>query len=277
MLLFSEDLNAQRLSDLISEEVCQCLSGEPRPVARTALESCFKDIAIPYTIALPVHEAKVHEIVQDVLMLLKANCNLAGDQHLQLKASYNISDNPEAVYFYEPGNKALSKGKYKCAIQFYKKALKIDPTFVMAMDRMAVAHRQLGEYNEAIKWYEQSRSVKPEGHFAIINLADIYSVRVEKKKAVALYQELIDRYPDNPEGYFGISKVLMIQENFAQALPVAVQAHKLYARQGNPHLRESNLLISRIFVEMEKRGEENTFLDVISEAGIDIHLVEEQQ
>ncbi|AHM61487.1 hypothetical protein D770_16165 [Flammeovirgaceae bacterium 311] len=276
MLLFSEELKAQRLSDLISEEVCQCLSKEQRPVAQAAIESCFKDIAIPYTVAQPVHEAKVREIVQDVVMLLKANCNLAGDQLLELKASYEVSSNPEAITYYTPGNKALSKQKYKRAIQLYKKALHIDPTFVMAMDRMAIAYRQLGEYNEAIKWYEQSHIVKPEGHIAIINLADIYSVRVEKNKALALYQELIDRYPDNPEGYFGISKILVIQENFTQALPIAVQAHKMFARQGNPHIRESNLLISRIFVEMEKRGEEEKFLDVISEAGIDIHLVEQQ-
>lgn len=276
MLLFYEELKAQRLSDLISEDVCQCLAKEARPVAQAAIESCFKDITISYTVALPVYEVNVHVIAQDVLMLLKANCNLDGNQHLKLRASYDVSDNPEALSYYAPANKALGKLKYKRAIQLYKKALMLDPSFVMAMDRMAVALRQLGEYNEAIKWFEQSRSIKPEGHFAIINLADLYSVRVEKKKALALYQELIELYPDNPEGYFGISKVLAIQENFTQALPVAVQAHKLYGRQGNPHIRESNLLISRIFVEMEKRGEENKFLDVISEAGIEIHLVEEQ-
>ena len=61
-------------------------------------------------------------------------------------------------------NKGISLdnlGKYNEAIEYYDKALEIDPENAEALNNKGVALDDLGKYNEAIEYYDKVLEIDP--------------------------------------------------------------------------------------------------------------------
>ena len=56
---------------------------------------------------------------------------------------------------YNKGLALGNLGKYQEAIEWYDKALKIDPNYVDALNNKGIALNNLGKYQEAIEWYDK--------------------------------------------------------------------------------------------------------------------------
>ena len=54
-----------------------------------------------------------------------------------------------------------SLGKYQEAIEWYDKALKIDPNNVFALNNKGLALSNLGKYEEAIEWFDKALKIDP--------------------------------------------------------------------------------------------------------------------
>lgn len=66
------------------------------------------------------------------------------------KARSLFSKNAEALDLYSQGLKEKKNNNLKKAIDFFKKAVQIDPDFAFAWDNIGICYRKLGDYDEAL-------------------------------------------------------------------------------------------------------------------------------
>ena len=67
----------------------------------------------------------------------------------------------DAETYIKLGNRAFDNGAYEVAIEYYDKALEIDPTNVNAWNNKGNALKNLGKYNEAIKCFDKALEINP--------------------------------------------------------------------------------------------------------------------
>jgi tetratricopeptide (TPR) repeat protein len=60
-------------------------------------------------------------------------------------------------------------GKYNEAIEYYDRALEVDPNYVNVLNDKSNALYYLGKYNEAIKYYDRALEVDPQHVNALSN------------------------------------------------------------------------------------------------------------
>lgn len=115
---------------------------------------------------------------------LMANCNsLKAKIATNDKVNKNsISQNEKALENYYLAIDESKKENYKGAIEYYKKAVKIDPNFAFAYDNMGICYRKLEKYDEAIEAYEKSLKIDPNGLMPLQNIAVVYSYKKNMQK-----------------------------------------------------------------------------------------------
>ena len=65
-----------------------------------------------------------------------------------------------------------NSGQYEQAIEYYDRALAIDPNHVNALYNKGVALGNLGRYQEAIKYYDRALAIEPNFVYALNNKAN---------------------------------------------------------------------------------------------------------
>jgi tetratricopeptide (TPR) repeat protein len=67
------------------------------------------------------------------------------------------------------GNEHSYNKEYRQAIEYYDKALKIDPKYALALNNKGLALDKLGKYNEAIQSYDKALEIDPKYALALNN------------------------------------------------------------------------------------------------------------
>ncbi len=184
-------------------------------------------------LALPINYIKPH-LNDQKLMTFK-----------QLLQADKISK--EALYY--RGNFALyALGEANRAIDYYQRALKIDPDFVLARYDLAVTYRGMGEVDKAITEYEKVLKINPRFPEALSNLGGQYFRKGNVKQAVAHFRRAVEVYPNFIQALSNLGAALNKMGNSKQALPHLKKALKLdpefavaYFNLGNAHFAQGNL------------------------------------
>jgi tetratricopeptide (TPR) repeat protein len=153
----------------------------------------------------------------------------------------------EALYY--RGNFALyALGESDKAIELYRRALKIDPDFVLARYDLAVTYRGMGEVDKAIAEYEKVLKINPRFPEALSNLGGQYFRKGDVKQAVAHFQKAIEVYPNFIQALSNLGAALNKLGQSKQALPHLKKALSLdpefavaYFNLGNAHFGAGNL------------------------------------
>ena len=153
----------------------------------------------------------------------------------------------EALYY--RGNFALyALGETDRAIDFYQRALKIDPDFVLARYDLAVTYRGMGEVDKAIAEYEKVLKINPRFPEALSNLGGQYFRKGNVKQAAAHFQKAIEVYPNFIQALSNLGAALNKLGNSKQALPHLKKALALdpefavaYFNLGNTYFAIGNL------------------------------------
>lgn len=177
----------------------------------------------------------------------------------------SVSKNKEALKYYELGIDESQKENFKGAIEYYKKAVKIDPNFSFAYDNMGICYRRLEQYDQAIDAYEKSLKIDPNGLMPLQNIAVAYSYKKEYKKAVKAYEKLAKIEPNNPEVFYGIGQMYAFHLNDAeQGLENMCKAYTIYTAQKSAYRSDAEKIIQMIYAEMKKDGKEATFEKILA-------------
>lgn len=165
----------------------------------------------------------------------------------------------EAIRYY---NKAINvtSSNSELAIEYYLKAIKIEPTFIQAYDNLGQLFRVSEKYNLSIECYNKSISIYPNGHIAQINLAALYGHQNNSEKAIKHYKEVIQIKPNSPEGYYGIAKIYLDNQELNSALEYAEKALSRYKKKPNIGIADSYAITGLVYYYLDKPTEAKKYI-----------------
>lgn len=281
LLILTTLINAQDIPKKVAMEICNCvdtianmdsLEARVNRCAPEAFETVLETLSDEAQEAYSADNA-VDETMNKAMESLLSVCPKIRNFILVERKNqfYKLSSSEEANRYYEDGNKLFGKEDYKGALRDYSKAIKKDPSFIYAIDNIALTYRKLGDTKKAIKFYSKSLEVYPEGSFALQNIAFAYSVSNDLKSAIVCYQKLAFFYPDNPEGYFGMAKIYTMAGEYEEALDYVFAAHRIYSMNKSDYLKDSEKLISVIYNKLKEANKLELFERKAKEYGININ------
>lgn len=185
-----------------------------------------------------------------------------------MHAENSVSKNPLAIDRYKQGEEEMEKGNYQAALNHFENAVTIDPKFAFCWDNMGICHRKLGNYEEAIAAYKQSLVYDPSGMTPLRNIAVVYEFQKKYSLAASSYKNLVKQYPDDPEGYFGLGRMLFIQDELEDGLDNMCKAYNLYVKMKSPFRTDAEKLMGGMFQEMKEKGKEKAFQKILKKNNI---------
>mgnify|MGYP001414459913 CR=1 FL=1 len=269
---------AQTYEDKIASKTCNCISlinaetDVNTSFKRCILQSKF-EIDRNDSIEKPTNNIEgMRQIFQTVSDLVNKNCNALRtkkSEH-QKVVFYIQSSNKEAAFNFNKGNKLLKNNEYPPAIKAYRKAVLLDPNFVLAYDQLGITYKKQEEFTKAIKAYKKSLKLFPEGDIALQNIAEIYYLNGDNKDASKYFTAMIILYPENPDAYFGFAKTAMTDELYDSALIQCLVSLKYYKKIDTAKIKEVNHFIKSIYSAMDTKGQLAAFNAIAKENNFEL-------
>ena len=150
------------------------------------------------------------ELKKDILDFIRKFSNIAQDtiynDLIGFIANEKNYDTTEGLFY--QGNAKSFSGKYEEAIEYYSKAIALNPQFANAYNNRGNAKYSLGENEEAIKDYNQAIELNPQHASAYNNRGIAKSSLGDDDEAIQDYDKAIELNPKFVEAYcnLGVSK-----------------------------------------------------------------------
>lgn len=182
---------------------------------------------------------------------------------------FSVSNDREALGYYNKGQEEIKLEHYEKAIEYYEKAVKIDPNFAFAWDNIGICYRKLNNYDKAIYAYKQSLEIDPVGMTPLQNIAIAYMFKQEYDKAIDAYQQIAAIDKSNPEVYYGIGNIYAnAKQEYEKGLDYMCKAYILYIEIKSPYRADAEKVITMIYSEMKKAGKIDAFNAILKKYNI---------
>ena len=167
------------------------------------------------------------------------------------------------------------EGRMNDAVEYFQKALQLNPDHLIALDNLGMAHRQLKHWDEARAAFERALSVSPtdpEANYglgmvyaqtddtvraseylhkalqaqpvypeALNNLGILYLKTQRRDEAVASFEESIRVAPDFDQSYLNLARVHVIEGNSEKARAVLLELLKHH-----PHHAQAQKMLEQL-------------------------------
>jgi len=193
----------------------------------------------------------------------------AQDLEAKKEKMYSLSENEKASSLYKKGKDYMEKENYNKAIGYFKKALKADPNFILALDDIAACYRRKEDFATALQYYDKSLALFPEGDFSLTNIAVIYSLIGKYDKSIFYYAKMMQYYPESAEGYFGMARIYVMKDEPEKALRYIFQAHRIYLRESSDYTKDAEAIEKIILQMLQKVNKENFYHKLAKEYGFE--------
>lgn len=100
---------------------------------------------------------------------------------------------------YKLGMLYEKNGEKNTAVEFYKKALDLNPEFIPALNRMAMINIAKGDYDATISIFEKILEIQPDNIIVCYNLSCIYAMQNMVDESIEWLKHAIDKGYDNWE------------------------------------------------------------------------------
>ena len=181
------------------------------------------------------------------------------------ESEFSVSKDPNALEKYSKGIHALKDDNFKAALPWFEKAVEIDPKFAFAWDNIGICNRHLNNLDAALEAYNRSLALDPRGRTALQNIPVVYQMKKDYDKAITAYGNLLTIYPGDPEGYFGVGRMYLLKNDLEKGLDKLCKAYNIYVEMGSPYRVDAQTLISGIYGELKKKGQEDTFYKILKD------------
>lgn len=183
-----------------------------------------------------------------------------------------------AEYSYQMGCIRADRGDTFGAVEYFERAVDMDPHHTAALFRLANEMNLLGNDNEAIKLYERALSKPPLYLGALINLGLLYEDNENYRAAAFCFQRVLQVYPNHQRARLYLKDIqaasdmyydedaLRRQKEIDQVMQIPITDFELSARSRNcleragiytlgdlAHTTEQDLLAGKNFGETSLR------------------------
>jgi Flp pilus assembly protein TadD len=149
----------------------------------------------------------------------------------------------EAVKEFDRGTAKQSEGKTEDAIQHFKKALKIAPTFAMAHNSLGAAYVSRSDFVNAQKELAEAIRLDHSDGSAYFNMANLMLLTRNLGEAGEYLRQGFFRQPDSAFGFFVQGTVLERAGKLPEAEASLQRALQLDPKMPRPHLELVNLYL----------------------------------
>lgn len=197
-----------------------------------------------------------------ILLILNTNF-IFSQNYFEGKNLYCKSENPEAIKLFNVGietlylNRSLDRKYLDMTSKAFFQAYKKDTTFCDALFFTGYTLRLLNDKN-ALPYYmladsSYNKSIEFKTNLAAecLRYANEKTIPIARKK----YTEIINLFPENPEGYYGFAVTSTFLGDYEKGLENINTAIQKYIVT-NPKLKNDVLLLKGILLSLNKRYED---------------------
>ena len=98
----------------------------------------------------------------------------------------------DAEYWFRKGALVSTYGNNKVAVQYFQKAIALNPSFSGAYFSQGVSYGQLGQYKEAINQINRALKLEPQNGMYYYGRARVYLLSGDKTKAMEDFRKAAD-------------------------------------------------------------------------------------
>ena len=150
-------------------------------------------------------------------------------------------------YYYMIGNSAVKNGELDAAIDYFQKAIALNPNFSESYTNLGFALENSGFPDEALKNYQTALKLDPEDYVSQANIGRIFYIKNDLEKAKAAYKAAIKMKSDYPHAHEGLGVIYYKQGNYDRALEEFRRATSY-----NPNYAEAYFDLGLIFFDEYK-------------------------
>jgi superkiller protein 3 len=169
-------------------------------------------------------------------------------QRLALQKNYQqATDALSAEEYFTKGLNAQENGFNELAIEYYQKAINIDPNDADAYGNMGIAYAKLEDYREAIKCYQKVIAIDPNLAAAYGNMGSAYYYLKNYREAIRCFQKAITIDPNDAMAYKSLGNAYYNLEDYREAIRCFQKAIDLdpnyvgaYVNMGNAYVNLQN-------------------------------------
>jgi tetratricopeptide (TPR) repeat protein len=121
-------------------------------------------------------------------------------------------------------NKAYDESDYNLKIEYYSKAIELDPQYAYAYINRGTVHSHLKEHQKAIADYNKAIELDTQKVLAYIYRGTVYSRLKEHQKAIADYNKAIELDTQNASAYLNLAELKIINGKYEDAAKVITMA-----------------------------------------------------
>ncbi len=130
------------------------------------------------------------------------------------KSEFNKDDN----YYINLGLDSQVNGFYNEAIEYYKKAIEINPKNIEAYKKIGDCYDYNNQEDESIKYYKKAIEIDPNYKDAYNNIGLFYSKQKQYDKAMKYYKKAIEIDPNYKGAYYNIGLCYSKQKQYDKAV-----------------------------------------------------------
>lgn len=138
------------------------------------------------------------------------------DETTLYTTSLNATPN-SSVLLYNLGIVSAEAGNPRSAIDYYQRAIAINPEYVSAMVNLGNLFRAQGKYVEAIALYRRAISFNPRSPEAWIDLGNAYGQEGSAEQAKSAYETALRFNPDDTRAIINLGATLQRSGNLSEA------------------------------------------------------------
>ena len=162
------------------------------------------------------------------------------------------------------GYEAYKNKDYDKAIEYYKKAIVLNPNLAKAHYNLGTNYSNKGMLDEAISEFEQVLTIDPDYAEAHNNLGNVYSEKGMVDESLSEYEKAITINPDLPQAHYNIGFSYLQKGLNSLAADHLLKAGLLYLEKGD---KESALVTYEVLKRTDSEEQEKTLFEKLYPGG----------
>ncbi len=162
--------------------------------------------------------ADIFKLQDNIAFSLMDSLKIVLAEKEKQEVKVNPTENLTAYQWFSKGYDADNLKLYDKAIEYYQKAININPKYVEAYNNMGIIYSKQGNDNKALEMYEKAISINPEHASTYANMGAAYNNKGDFDKAIKLYGKAININPSDAESYYNMGLAYDHKGNYDKAI-----------------------------------------------------------